>query len=356
MKDDFNSPDEKYLLEAFQGELQTESKRTLCRFKAIAPEILKEWRRESRRFDTQLRRTWNKPFLLMESFVRISMEMGAKYNLEEQCDYTFQALTKLHGRACRIGQEVLILLKSGYPVGAFARWRAIHEIAVVSQLIQKNGNELAERYLNHEIMERLASMRINQQYCERLDMRPYSEEETAAASGAKESLVRRYGRKFTGDYGWATMILKDRPPTFVELEKLAGLDHYRPYYRMASDGVHAGSRVLGAHLGLMGESSSRVILAGPSNSGIALPGQSTIISLMQVNISILPRHPNTEDVILMGSLYELMLEARTAFDEVETKLESRHKKRGPKFRGATFRFIEAPRVDSTSSQVHTTPD
>jgi hypothetical protein len=71
---------------------------------------------------------------------------------------------------------------------------------------------------------------------------------------------------------------------------------------------------------------------------------------MQVNMSILPRDPSAEDVVLMGSLYELMMEARAAFDEVETKLESRYRRRGPKFKGPTFRFIEAPRVDSSSSR------
>ena len=62
-----------------------------------------------------------------------------------QRDYVFEALSRLLARACRIAEEVLVLLKAGYGQGALARWRALHEVAVVADLIAENGEDCAER-------------------------------------------------------------------------------------------------------------------------------------------------------------------------------------------------------------------
>ena len=47
--------------------------------------------------------------------------------------FTVEVQTRLHARACQIAREVLTLLYAGFAEGAMARWRALHELAVLSQ-------------------------------------------------------------------------------------------------------------------------------------------------------------------------------------------------------------------------------
>ena len=43
-------------------------------------------------------------------------------------------LIRLHGKAVLTAREVLTLLRNGYSSGAFARWRTLHEVRVMSCL------------------------------------------------------------------------------------------------------------------------------------------------------------------------------------------------------------------------------
>ena len=345
----FSSSDKEKVSMAIQYDIEKVSAGVVKRFKSNARGILKQYHKESRYLERDIQRTWRKPLNLLESFIRISQEVGARYNLEESPraersnDYTFLALVRLDGRACRIAQEVFLLLKSGYPAGAYARWRAIHEIAVISRLLSMNGSQLSRRYVDHEVIERVESMRVNQNYHERIGMEPYSESEMADATHAEATLIRKHGVKFKRDYGWAESILGKRNATFKELEELAGLDYLRPYYKLASDDIHAGARILTSNIGVAGAKRD-LILAGPTDMGMSLPGQNTVISLLQVDTCILSRQPNMRNVVLSSSLLRLCHEACHAFADAETKQEQRlrtHTKLDVK--SPTFRFIRPPK-------------
>ena len=66
---------------------------------------------------------------------------------------SFEILFSLHGRACQVAEEVVCLLSNGFADGAMARWRTLHEIAAVGCLIRDHGDELAERYEQHQVIE-----------------------------------------------------------------------------------------------------------------------------------------------------------------------------------------------------------
>jgi Family of unknown function (DUF5677) len=68
-------------------------------------------------------------------------------------DQKFEALIRLHGRGILTALEVLVLLRSGFSTGAFARWRTLHEIWVVFALLSEGDEELAHRYLAHDAVE-----------------------------------------------------------------------------------------------------------------------------------------------------------------------------------------------------------
>jgi len=111
----------------------------LQELKTTAPEMLKKRRRKDMRsFEKRLNELWRKPFDLLEMFLVMSYEAGETFNEEmrpgaaQNNDFVFDVLTRLHSRGCQITGEILTLLRSGYAAGAHARWRTLHEIAVVA--------------------------------------------------------------------------------------------------------------------------------------------------------------------------------------------------------------------------------
>jgi hypothetical protein len=81
---------------------------------------------------------------------------------------TFAVLINLHTRACQITDEILCLLGGGFADGAMARWRTLHEIVSVAYLIGRDGEELAERYVAHQIVESRKAARQYEAHRERL--------------------------------------------------------------------------------------------------------------------------------------------------------------------------------------------
>jgi Family of unknown function (DUF5677) len=125
-----------------------------------------KWKKESkaqskelRGFTKRLHARWQKPLESLQILITICVELGTDINsiLRNASDshntYRYDVLTRLHARACQISDEVLWMLAGGFADGAMARWRTLHEVAVVLLLIASGPEELAERYKLHEIVE-----------------------------------------------------------------------------------------------------------------------------------------------------------------------------------------------------------
>ena len=110
-------------------------------------------------FENRLYERWKIPLNLLEYLIGISIESGYAHmkklrNSTENISESKQvALIKIHARASQISNEILVLLKSGYADGATARWRSLHELAVISFFLLHNNNNVAKRYLEHEIIK-----------------------------------------------------------------------------------------------------------------------------------------------------------------------------------------------------------
>lgn len=55
------------------------------------------------------------------------------------------AMLRLHARACQVADEEICLMENGFADGAMARWRTLHELAVVAAVISEGDDDLAER-------------------------------------------------------------------------------------------------------------------------------------------------------------------------------------------------------------------
>lgn len=130
--------------------------------------------KDRRRFEKTRVKLWKKPFELLEFFLSVVTEIGGNFNdyyretAAKEVDLLFEVLTRLHARACQTGSEVMVLMRSGFPDGAHARWRTLHEISAVSIFIAKHGKEVAERYVDHDIIDSYKSAVQHQKHCEQL--------------------------------------------------------------------------------------------------------------------------------------------------------------------------------------------
>jgi len=241
-------------------------------------------------FEARLKARWGPGLDLFELTVVQARETGQWINAEyrpaaaSRQDQQFEALIRLHGRGILTAQEVLVLLRSGFSTGAFARWRTLHEIWVVFALLSEGDEELARRYLAHDAVESIKGQREYEETWQALGFDPpdwTSQQRDELGS----SLRQKYGASFLEGYGWAVSLFGGRAPTFQQLQELAKLDHWRGYYRMASHGTHANPK--GIRWNIQAGADTRAIWAGPSNAGLLDPAQCVLIALANVTVELL---------------------------------------------------------------------
>lgn len=139
------------------------------RLQAGAPRMLREHRDFRRGFEQRLQQRWGPALELYECVRVCCLETGEDFQKrqDQQADegsVKRSALTLLHARACLVASEVQGLLRSGHAAGAQARWRTLHELAVVAFVLSNHDPEISERFLLHRHVERYKDARQYQQY------------------------------------------------------------------------------------------------------------------------------------------------------------------------------------------------
>ncbi len=263
--------------------------------------MLTEQRKYQKGFERRLYERWKNPLDILECLIRVSLESGEEHKnklkrtTDNTNDFKREALIKIHARALHISNEILVLLKSGYADGANARWRSLHELAVISFFLLDNNNDVSKRYLEHAIVKQFKAAEDYRTYYKKLGYPPIEIKKFNKIKRKKEDLCKKYDDRFQDDYGWVpSSILKDR--NFKALEKLVKLDKLRPFYNFSSGSVHGGAKGF-YRLGLMHDYQDKILLVGASNYGLADPIQNTAISLLHVNICLLKLDPDFESIM-----------------------------------------------------------
>jgi len=284
-------------------------------------EILEKNHEDGEAFKERLNKHWKTPLQLLELYLLLTIEKGSKFNKEnhqnasEQNDCAFEVLVRLHAKACLIGNEILTLMKNGYASGAFARWRSLHETAVVGLFINKYGNEIAERYLDYRYIESynlfedyLKNNDLYKKHSDILGYVPYDTiEDMIRVAKKRKELRSKYGDRYVKSHGWAAKVLEAKDCNFEGIERDVGLDYLRPFYNMANHPVHAGPKGNYHNLGLMNLDQGEILLVGQSDVGLADPGSNMVVSLQYMNKALLTSRPNIENnafLYFMGLLLE----------------------------------------------------
>ena len=302
-------------LEKLIGALPSEM---LSSIKAMAEDGLAERRALHAEFVERNVHRWKQGFDLLELQIEIAIEAGESFNDQLrpeaalQGNLLFDLLVRLHAKGCLISKEITALLMNGYADGAHARWRALHEIAVTAMFLAAHGKDAVQRYVDHEFVEAYKGASQLNNYKSRLKVTGFSNEELEQLKGQYDAVLKCYGKEFGKSYGWAMPFLRGVNPTFSALEKAVGLDHWRPYYRLASQNIHANVKAIRYSLGLS-EAVEDVLQVGPSNSGMTDPAHSTAIALSQLTSTLLLSVPNLDGIVSTKMVLSLADEIRDAF-------------------------------------------
>lgn len=217
-----------------------------------------------------------------------------------------EALTRLTARGMLIADEIQHLLRGGYPSGALARWRSLHEASIIAAVLAANDEATARRYLDHEAVGRAKAARDYQRHAPAFGEAPLDEQTLEEIIARRDALVTEHGARFKRDYGWAAHLVAD--PNLRTLETLADRDWLRPYYGLANHPVHTGASNL---LNEIGVDDDHTLLTGPSIAGLTDPIQLTAHSLVFLARQLLYSCPDDamQWVIQVHALERLVIRA-----------------------------------------------
>jgi Family of unknown function (DUF5677) len=236
-----------------------------------------------------------------------------------------EVMLRLHVRACQVTNEVIILLENGFADGAMARWRTLHEITVVAATIARFGNDIAERYMQYQIIESYDAIEAYERNHNELGFGPIPKRQVARIKKDYERVIARFGKRFAEEFGWAVHHLKsDRRLAFWRLEREAGKAFMHSPYKFASYNVHASPKGVYFRLGSLDPKAA--YLAGPSNTGLTDPAQHTAVSLFEITMLAIGNNPILEDRVVTQIIARLELEIPKAFWKAQKKLQRDDKK------------------------------
>jgi len=198
-------------------------------------------------------------------------------------DDTFRALAFLHQRGRRIAWEIFALLSSGFPHGAIARARTLHELAVIGAVIGEYGRrpataDLANRFFDYVVIEELRAH--DGGYSDFVADESYVNELRQRA----EALTDQYGSPFAERNGWAAILNGDEAPSFAKLEALVEMEGLRGEYQRMSGEVHAGAAGLVLNMSALNPDEA---LIGPTMVGLGEPGQLALLNLHRLTWAFL---------------------------------------------------------------------
>lgn len=305
----------------------------------IAKKILRDlkgrWTEEQRQqladisgFRSRMEETWGQPLAKLRMLLTIAREWCGEAH--EEADETApqgrprlkKLMVRFLVRSCQVTDEIICLLENGFADGAMARWRTLHEIGVVAAVIAKYGEEIAERYMAHQAVESRRAMRKYIDCYQALGYRPVSARVVNRIEKRYQAAVTQYGESFAGDYGWAAHHMKNKRPTFAELEAHVGYGQMRVHYQMGNDNVHAGVKSMYARLGLLTDYDS--LLAGRSNAGLTDPGQNASHTLTEIAVLVC-LSPKLDDIVAANIMVGLREEIPGDFWRADKRLRRKHK-------------------------------
>lgn len=304
-------------------EIEDVTKRVATRLAEASHALARRLRRDRRILSITLEQVWADAFQAYDAVAYASFELGASWADEHQSParpLVWSTLLDLHSRACLVASEIGVLHRTGFPAGATARRRSLHELAVIALVLQGADEEITKRYRDCEAIEHYEDATKYQRHVSALGYRPLSDDELRLLSKRHDEVVAKWGKAIKAPNGWALPLAPGSGSVgFGKLEEIAGVEHLGPFYRLGNHAVHGGPRA---------SSLQRVEINGVQHrtpgatvfGDIAETAHGALISLHQVNCALLSERCRADDldnriVISAGAIGELVERAGPVFGE-----------------------------------------
>lgn len=280
---------------------------------------------ETFRFKGNLKLRWGKGINFLKMLLHVNRELGqeradaltrskAKKNIVKR-----EVLILIHMRACQVFTEIITLLENGLADGAMTRWRTLYELSIVVELIAKYGDEMANRYVDHQHVSAMKELKNqfsnNPEFLEE----EFAREDLNLAEQNLTEVIEKYGKEFGTDYGWAAFNLGMKNPRFKHLEEAAGRVMLPHEYKLASYKVHAGIVGVTWNIGQMLDND--VPLTGFSNAGLDTPANHAAHTLVHICGAIIGNSRKIEDQITLGVMIKLRDNTVKTFSKAAVKLK-----------------------------------
>jgi hypothetical protein len=278
---------------------------------------------ETDEFRQRLEDRWGEGLDLLCMLLTVCREIGSeankRYRRSKSKKHQFRrfVLIRLQSRACQVADEIITLMENGFANGAMARWRTLHEIAVIVTLIENGDEELAERYILHDAVDRKREADEYERTQVPIGYAPLAKSVRKELEKNYAEALKRFGEDFKGEYGWASSIIKGRA-TFRRLQEEAGREGMTSYYKLASYNIHVGAHSMFNSLTNIGN--DEILLAGRSNAGLLEPGQNTAFSLVQITASLTQYAKDMDYIIQQTTVIEIRDAITKAFANADRKL------------------------------------
>jgi len=302
------------------------------RLVATTSALTRRLRRDRRILSLTLDQVWGDAFQMYDAVVYASYEQGAIWAKEAQQQarpLVWDTLLDLHARACRTASEIGALQRSGHPVGAVARHRSLHELAVVAFVLQGADEEITRRFRDYEAVEQYQDAQHYQRHVSTLGYGPLPEDEVETLRLRHDEVVARWGQEIKKPNGWAAPLASQNSGSisFAWLEQTAGLGHLHPFYRYGSHAVHGGPR---------SSSIQRAEINGVAHrmpgatvfSDLAETAHGALISVQQVNSALMIERLRASDldersVVAVGAVGQLVERAGSLYGAAADLARSR---------------------------------
>jgi len=278
---------------------------------------------EISQFQERLGERWGEGLQLLRMLLATAREIGQdaakRYHRSKSKNYACRrfVLVRLHVRACQVADEIITLMENGFADGAMARWRTLHEIGVVATLIEDGNEELARRFIAHDIVEVKKQADDWDDKQVPLGYARIGHRERKRIEEAYAEALNNFGQSFRHDYGWAADYLKDKRPNFKKLQTAADQSGMNTYYKLANFNVHAGARGMFFRLTDMGSDNP---IAGRCNAGLVEPGQNTAYTLVRITGALMGRPKDLDRLIEMRALIAMRDAVPRALHRADKKL------------------------------------
>ncbi len=299
--------------------------------KEKASEILQNissWRTENirnrERFEYHLIRLYRDGLEAMDDFyfssieafdwgMSVIFEEEPESSSDEETQLYYQVISGLVARALTAYAEVICLLRSGFPGGAFERARFMQEVYVTAMTIARYGHplgehpELVERYLRHrDVFEKsFAEELMNTNILG--DKHPFSKEIFEALEKNQKDTKEMIGKSAGGMWAWASPVLPEgETPTMKSISEKV-LPNFYFFYKLGSRHAHAGSE--GWPLGHIEVGDQDGLIVGSQDNDLGLPATLATAFMTDLMTLVVPVEVESEDGIdTKGKLIHEILE------------------------------------------------